>query len=161
MSALPRHLLGRRCLPSWGGKKPGRARYRWHPRVCRGACGVPKQSSRGNKGVLPNIIIYTLLCSSDRCRRALLTLRQMRGIEPKKVENGALKRRGSSATCSHTPRRKKTMARSRSLSACGEDDWPSRSRTPKPADPPECEGRVEAEGYRHLPQTRHRALELM
>jgi hypothetical protein len=40
----------------------------------------------------------------------------------------------------------------------GEPIWPS--RTPKPLDQSEWEARIEAEGYRQLPQMRHRALEL-
>ena len=60
-----------------------------------GASGVPKQSSRRNKGFLRDIIICVLLFLSDRCTHALPRASGDEGIEAYMVENRALKRQRS------------------------------------------------------------------
>jgi hypothetical protein len=47
---------------------------------------VPKQSSRGNKGFLRNMIICVLLFLSDRCTHALPRASADEGIEAHRVE---------------------------------------------------------------------------
>ena len=54
------------------------------------ARSVPKQSSRGNKGFLRNVISYMLLCYSDRCTRALTRCSADEGTKLKGRERSPL-----------------------------------------------------------------------
>jgi hypothetical protein len=119
---------------------------------------VPKQSSRGNKAFLRNIITYTLLCYSDRCTRALTRCSADEGTKFKGRERSPLATTPRLPSATLRPKGNDGVLKV-AVTNCGEPIWPS--RTPKPLDQSEWEGRIEAEGYRQLPQMRHRALELM